>query len=91
MAASAAEAAAVGPQGTKRLSANGVNTFFINGKPVDSNGLGKLRNSPTCLVILLVVPFNKVPPFFYNINAFDSLFVNVIPEPSLIFLLMALF
>ena len=35
--ASAADAAAVNPNGIKKLLANGLITFFINGNPVFSN------------------------------------------------------
>ena len=52
IAASAAVAAAVSPNGIKTLLVNGVNAFFINGKPIVINGLWKLRNPPSGLVIL---------------------------------------
>ena len=61
--ASAAEAAAVNPKGTKMLLANGVSTFFISGKPTDINGLRKLRNSSSRLIISLVVLFQKIALF----------------------------
>ena len=57
MAASIAEAAAVNPKGTKTLLTNGMSTVFINGKPNDINGLRKLENLPSWLVIFLVVLF----------------------------------
>ena len=40
--ASAADAAAVNPEGIKTLLANGLITFFINGNPVISNGASNL-------------------------------------------------
>ena len=49
------------------------------------NGLRKLRNLSSWLVITLVVPFNKMPLFFKDlitfVISFISLFVRVIPEP----------
>ena len=48
-AASVADTVAVNPNGIKTLSANGLNTFFINDKPGFSNGQGSLpKNSPNC-------------------------------------------
>ena len=48
-AASVADTVAVNPNGIKTLSANGLNTFFINDKPGFSNGRGSLpKNSPNC-------------------------------------------
>ena len=52
IAASAVEAAAVNPKGTKTLLANGVCTFFINGKPAVINGLRKLRNPTSWLFMI---------------------------------------
>ena len=46
MAASVADNDDVNPQCTKTLLANGISTFFINGKPAVINGLRKLRNPP---------------------------------------------
>ena len=60
---SVAEATAVNPNGTKMLLANGISLFFINGKLPVINGLRKLRNSPSWLLIFLVVLFNKIPIF----------------------------
>ena len=68
--ASVAESAVVNPEGTQTLLANGMNTFFNNGKPTGINGLRKLRNLPSWLVIFLVVPFKKVPLFSKNSNYF---------------------
>ena len=51
MAPSVVETAVVNPKGTKTLLANGVSTFFINGKPDVINGFRKLRNPPSWLVI----------------------------------------
>ena len=44
--ASAADAAAVNPKGTKTLLANGLITFFINGNLVFSDGQSNLRRNP---------------------------------------------
>ena len=50
--APATDAAAVNPKGIKRLLANGLITFFINGNPVFSNGLSNLpRNPPNCIIL----------------------------------------
>ena len=50
--ASAAAAAAVNPNGTKTLLANGLITIFINGKPLFSNGQRSLpRNPPDCAIL----------------------------------------
>ena len=50
--ASAADAAAVNPNGIKTLLANGLTTFFINGNPVFSNGPRSLpRNPPYCIIL----------------------------------------
>ena len=53
IAAPVSDTAAVNPNGIKTLLANGVSTFF-------NNGLRKLRNPPSWLVIFLAVPFKKV-------------------------------
>ena len=68
--ASVAESAVVNPEGTQTLLANGMNTFFNNGKPTGINGLRKLRNLPSWLVNFLVVPFKKVPLFSKRSNYF---------------------
>ena len=56
-------------------------TCFINGKPVDINGLTKLTSN------FLVVPFNKIPLFSKYVITFTmsfvSLFVAVIHDPLL--------
>ena len=84
-AASVADAAAVNLNGTKTLLANGVSTFFINGKPAVINGLRKLKNPPSWLVIGLVARFNKIlllsTDLITFIIPFTSFFVSVIPEP----------
>ena len=50
--ASAADAAAVNPNGIKTLLANGLITFFIKGNPVFSNGPSNLpRNPPDCIIL----------------------------------------
>ena len=68
--AAVAESAVVNPEGTQTLLANGMNTFFNNGKPTGINGLRKLRNLPSWLVIFLVVPFKKVLLFSKSSNYF---------------------
>ena len=68
--AAVAESAVVNPEGTQTLLANGMNTFFNNSKPTGINGLRKLRNLPSWLVIFLVVPFKKVPLFSKRSNCF---------------------
>ena len=48
--ATAADVATVNPNGIKTLLANGLNAFFIKGKPVFSNGPRSLpRNPPDVL------------------------------------------
>ena len=50
--ASAADAAAVYPDGIKTLLVNGSITFFINGNPGFSNGPRNLpRNPPDCVIL----------------------------------------
>ena len=44
--ASAVDAAAVDPNGTKTLLANGLITIFINGNPVFNNGPRSLLKNP---------------------------------------------
>ena len=87
IAASVAGAAAVNPNGTKALLANGVTTSFINGKSVVINGLRKLRNPASWLLTFLVVPFNKIPLFSKDlisfIVSFILLFATVIPETEI--------
>ena len=65
------------------LLANGVSTFFINGKPTDINGLRKLKNLLPWLVMFLAVSSKNMPLFSKDLITFIifSLFVNVIPEP----------
>ena len=49
--ASAADAAAVNPNGTKTLLANDLFTLFIRGNPVLSNGpKSQPRNPPDCII-----------------------------------------
>ena len=50
--ASAADAAAVNPNGTKTLLANGLITLFIRGSPVHSNGPKSLPGNPPDRIIL---------------------------------------
>ena len=50
--ASAADAAAVNPNGIRKFLANGLITFFINDNPVFSNGTSGLpRNPPDCTIL----------------------------------------
>ena len=50
--ASAADAAAVNPRGIKKVLANSLITFFINGYPVYSNGPSNLpKNPPGCIIL----------------------------------------
>ena len=50
--ASAADAAAVNPNGIKTFLANGLIAFFINGNPVFSTGPKSLpRNAPDCIFL----------------------------------------
>ena len=44
------DATAGNPNGNKTFLAGGVNTYFINGKPVVNNILGKLKISPSRVV-----------------------------------------
>ena len=80
MAASVPEAATVNPKGTKMLLANGV----TNGKPTYINGLIKLTNPPSWLLIFLVVPFNNIL-FSKDLISFLSfillLFLNPLTMP----------
>ena len=49
---SAVDAAVVNPSGIKILLANGVSTFFINGRPTYINGPRNLpRNPPDCTIL----------------------------------------
>ena len=65
---------------TKTFLTNGV----ITGKPAVINGLRKLKNLPSWLVIFLVVPFYETPLFSKDsilfIISFISLFVRVFSE-----------
>ena len=51
----------------KTLLGIGASTLFINGKPAVINALRKSRNPPTRLIILLLVPFKKIPLFSKNL------------------------
>ena len=69
--ASVADAAAVNPNGIKRLLANGLITFFINGSLVFNNGPRSLpRNRPDCISL-----YNWV---FDNLISVDELFTKTI-------------
>ena len=67
-----------------------MSALFVNGKPTVINGLRKLRNPPSWLVMFLVVSFNKMLLFCKNlvtcIISFISLFARVIPEPMFFYL-----
>ena len=84
-AASVAGTTAVNQKGTKMLLANGVSAIFINGKPTGINGLRKLRNPPSWLVIFLAVPFNNIPLFSKDLIVFISFmslfFLNPLTMP----------
>ena len=57
--ASAADAAAVNPNGIKTLLANGLTTFFINGNTVFSNGPKGLPRNPPDLVFDSLISVDK--------------------------------
>ena len=67
------------------LLANGVSTFFTNGKPTNINGLRTFRNPPFLLPIFLVDLFNKIPLFskdlITSVMSFFSVFATVSSEP----------
>ena len=88
-----AEAATVNSKGTKLVLANYVSTVFISAKPTDINGLRKLRNPLSWLVIFVAVSSNSIPLFSKDLITFIiyifSLLVNAIPEPSNYAFLMA--
>ena len=52
-----------------------MSTFFINGKPTDFDGLRKLRNPPSSLIILLIVPIKKIPLFSEDLITFIIYFI----------------
>ena len=85
IAASAADILADNPSEIKTFSSNEVSTLFINGTPAAANGLRKLRNPPSWVLISVEVPFDSIPLFskdlFTFIISFISLFVRVISEP----------
>ena len=58
------------------LLANGVCTFFVNGKPNVFNGREKLRNPFSSLLMFLVVAFNKVPLFSKDLITFMIYFIS---------------
>ena len=88
--ASAADIPAKNLNGIKTFLGNGVSRLFIKGNPAFINGLRKLRNAPSWLVIFVVVPF-KILLFSKDLNTFIilfiSLFVRVIPKPVIYSLL----
>ena len=59
---------------------------WVHFKPVVINGLRKFKIPPSWLVILLVVPFNKLPLFSKDLTtfiiSFTSLFAEVNPAPN---------
>ena len=72
-----------------------MSTLYINGRPALINGLRKLINSPSWLVIFLVVPFNKISLFSIDIinfiKSFILLFVRVIHKPIIDEILFLIF
>ena len=69
--ASAADAAAVNPNGIKTLLANGLITFFINVNLVFSNGPRSLpRNLPDCIIVDIWVFDNLISVDKYFAKAF---------------------
>ena len=54
-----------------------MNTFFINGKPTDFDGLRKLRNPPSSIIILLIVPIKKIPLFSEDLITFIIYFISL--------------
>ena len=70
---SAADAAAVNPNGIKTLLANGLITFFIKGNPVFSHGVRSLpRNPPGCIIL-----DNWI---FDSVISVDHLFAKPLPR-----------
>ena len=78
--ASAANAAAVNPNGTKILLAYGWITLFINGNPVFNNGRSSLPRNPRDCIIL----DNWV---FANLISVDKLFGKVLQRFSICLLI----
>ena len=78
--ASAANAAAVNPNGTKTLLAYGWITLFINGNPVFNNGRSSLPRNPRDCIIL----DNWV---FANVISVDELLGNVLQRLSICLLI----
>ena len=78
--ASAANAAAVNPNGTKALLAYGWITLFINGNPVFNNGRSSLPRNPRDCIIL----DNWV---FANVISVDELLGNVLQRLSICLLI----
>ena len=78
--ASAANAAAVNPNGTKTLLAYGWITLFINGNPVFNNGRSSLPRNPRDCIIL----DNWV---FANLISVDKLFGKVLQRFSICLLI----
>ena len=85
IAASVADIATDNPNGNKTFLARDVKTIFNNGRTAIINGVGKLRNTPSWLVIFLVIPFIKFPLLFKDLITFTIffilVFVRVISEP----------
>ena len=55
-----------------------MSTFFINGKPTDFDGLRKLRNPPSSIIILLIVPIKKIPLFSEDLITFIIYFISLL-------------
>ena len=82
-----ADVAADNPNVNKTVLTRGVSILFINGRPAVINGLRKMRNPPSGLVMSLLVFLNKILLFSKDLITFTislaALFIRVIPEPSL--------
>ena len=74
---SVADITADNTNGNKTLLARGVSILFINGKPTVIDGLTKHQNPPSWLVILLVVPLNKVLLFSNDLITFVIPFISL--------------
>ena len=67
---SVAGAFAVNLNGNNTLLANGASAIFINGKHAVINDLKKMKKALFWLILLLVVPFNKIPLFYKYLITF---------------------
>lgn len=93
IAVSLADAAVINPNIT--LLANGVSEFFWFGKPAVTNGLGKLRNPFSWIVIFLAAVFYKISLFSNDLITFPISFiwsfVSSIPEHFSVQVLFSVF